>query len=82
LAAIAKITNTKIILFTCFLASKKSNANNPVDQIINSQIDEYHDNAKFNPKESLKKLKKIEQGNFDDIPNKTKYRLLVNIAVA
>jgi hypothetical protein len=32
--------------------------------------------------ESLKKLKKIEQGNFDDIPNKTKYRLLVNIAVA
>ncbi|SSC09308.1 hypothetical protein BTURTLESOX_2493 [bacterium endosymbiont of Bathymodiolus sp. 5 South] len=24
LAAIAKITNTKIILFTCFLASKKS----------------------------------------------------------
>jgi hypothetical protein len=39
----------------------KDDANNPVDKIINSQIDEYHDNAKFNPKESLKKLKKIEQ---------------------
>jgi hypothetical protein len=31
----------------------KDDANNPVDKIINSQIDEYHDNAKFNPKESL-----------------------------
>jgi hypothetical protein len=66
----------------CNLLNTFCDANNPVDKIINSQIDEYHDNAKFNPKESLKKLKKIEQGNFDDIPNKTKYRLLVNIAVA
>jgi hypothetical protein len=39
--------------------------NNLVDQIINSKIDECrHDNAKFNPKESLEKLKKIVQDNF------------------
>jgi hypothetical protein len=31
--------------------------------------------------ELLEKLKKIEQDNFDDIHDKTKYRLLVNIAV-
>jgi hypothetical protein len=42
-------------------------------QIINSKIDECrHDNAKFNPKESLEKLKKIVQDNFDDIDDKTK----------
>jgi uncharacterized protein YjaG (DUF416 family) len=37
------------------------------------------DNAKFKSKELLEKLKKIEQDNFDDIHDKTKYRLLVNI---
>jgi hypothetical protein len=36
-----------------------------------------------NPKISpIIKLKKIEQDNFDDIHDKTKYRLLVDIAVA
>jgi hypothetical protein len=51
-----------------------------VDQIINSKIDECHDHAKFNSKELLEKLKKIVQDNFDDIDDKTKYRLLVDIA--
>jgi hypothetical protein len=53
-----------------------------VDKIINCQIDKCHDNAKFNSKELLEKLKKIVQDNFDDIHDKTKYRLLVDIAVA
>ncbi|CAC9458388.1 hypothetical protein [uncultured Gammaproteobacteria bacterium] len=60
----------------------KDDANNPVDKIINSQIDKCHDDAKFNSKELLEKLKKIVQDNFDDIHDKTKYRLLVDIAVA
>jgi len=60
----------------------KDDSNNPVDKIINSQIDEYRKNTKFNPIGSLKKLQKIEQDNFDNIHNKTRYRLLVNIAVA
>jgi hypothetical protein len=38
-----------------------------VDQIINGKIDECHDDAKFNSKELLEKLKKIVQDNFDDI---------------
>jgi hypothetical protein len=53
----------------------KDNANNSVDQIINSKIDECHDHAKFNSKELLEKLKEIVQDNFDDIHDKTKYRL-------
>jgi hypothetical protein len=43
---------------------------------------QHHDDAKFNSKELLEKLKKIVQDNFDDIHDKTKYRLLVDIAVA
>lgn len=53
-----------------------------VDKIINGIIDECKENIEFNPIDSLKKLQKIEQDNFDHIDDKTKYRLLVNIAAA
>lgn len=53
-----------------------------VDQLINQQINEYRDYAKLDPINSLQKLQKIEQDNFSHIDDKTKYRLLVNIAVA
>lgn len=62
--------------------SPKDDSNNLGDEVINNQIDEYRENTKSSTKESLKKLQKIEQDNFDNIQDKTKYRLLVNIAVA
>ena len=52
------------------------------NQLINNQINEYKDNTKFDSINLLKKLQKIEQDNFSNIDNKTKYKLLVNIAAA
>jgi len=59
----------------------KDDFSEPVDKLINGQINEYRDNvAGLNPEESLEKFKEIEQDNFANIHDKTKYRLLVNIA--
>ncbi len=62
--------------------SPKNESNEVIDKLINDKINECRDDAIFNSTKSLKNLKNIKQNNFSQIHDKTKYRLLVNIAVA